>query len=236
MLKLFITKILAFIQLYVFGYESKRRLASYKSFLRSMWLRPLFKRAEGVYFKKVCFIKCPEYISIGKGTNFDDYLYLTAWNSYPVSNPNLPHLGRIQSVQKNKECEYIQIMQPELSIGENCCFGAMNHITCCNKITIGNRLLTGKWVTISDNNHGATDLESLKVSPIRRPIMSKGPIHIGDDVWIGDHAIILGGVSIGDGAVIAANSVVTKDVPAYSIVAGNPAKVIKKNIVDKINS
>ena len=62
-----------------------------------------------------------------------------------------------------------------------------------------------------------------------RPVVSKGSVIIGNNVWIGDKATILPNVTIGDGAVIAANSVVTKDVPAYSVVAGNPAKVIKEN-------
>lgn len=227
MLKLLIDNALSFIQLHIYGYATKRKVTGYKSILRSMWLRPLFKHADGVFFRKICLIRGPEFISIGKGTSFDDYLYLTAWDSYPVTNPKLPHLGRIESVQKDKGCEYIQIMQPELTIGERCCFGAMNHITCCNKITIGNHLLTGKWVTISDNNHGATDYESLKEIPSRRSIVSKGPIIIGDNVWIGDKATILGGITIGEGAVIAANSVVTKDVPAYSIVGGIPASLVK---------
>ena len=56
--------------------------------------------------------------------------------------------------------------------------------------------------------------------------VSKGNINIKNDVWIGTHAVILGGVTIGNGAVVAANSVVTKDVPAFAIVAGSPAKVI----------
>ena len=61
-----------------------------------------------------------------------------------------------------------------------------------------------------------------------RFVTSKGPVIIGNNVWIGDKATVLPNVTIGDGAVIAANAVVTKDVPPYSIVAGNPAKVIKQ--------
>ena len=53
------------------------------------------------------------------------------------------------------------------------------------------------------------------------------PITIGDDVWIGSRVIILGGVNVGNGAVIGAGSVVTHDVPPYSVVGGNPARIIK---------
>jgi virginiamycin A acetyltransferase len=60
-----------------------------------------------------------------------------------------------------------------------------------------------------------------------KELTSKGPIVVGNDVWIGAQSIIMSGVSIGNGAVVAANSVVNKDVPAYAIVAGSPAKLIK---------
>ena len=67
---------------------------------------------------------------------------------------------------------------------------------------------------------------------------TNGPITVGDDVWVGAKATILSGVTIEQGAIIAACSVVTKDVPAYSIVGGNPAKVIKyrfdQNIIDQL--
>ena len=63
---------------------------------------------------------------------------------------------------------------------------------------------------------------------------SKGDVHIGNDVWIGREAIIMSGVTIGDGAVIGARTVVTKDVPPYVIVAGNPASIIRKRFDDKI--
>ena len=62
---------------------------------------------------------------------------------------------------------------------------------------------------------------------MKRELVSKGPIVIGDNVWIGDKVTILSGVTIGSHAVIAANAVVTKDVPAYSVVAGNPGKIMK---------
>lgn len=164
-----------------------------------------------VDFGRIGMLRCPECIFIGEGTSFGDWVYLTAWDSYDciVDGKN----------QKQK-------LDPELTIGKNCGFGAFNHITCTNKIAIGDWCLTGKWVTITDNSHGMTDQESLKVAPVKRPIYSKGPVIIGNNVWIGDKATILAGVTIGDGAVIAANAVVTKDVPAYCVAAGNPARII----------
>jgi virginiamycin A acetyltransferase len=56
---------------------------------------------------------------------------------------------------------------------------------------------------------------------------SKGPVRIGNDVWIGAHAVVLSGVTVGNGAIVGAGSVVTRDVPAYGIVAGNPARLIR---------
>ena len=63
--------------------------------------------------------------------------------------------------------------------------------------------------------------------PLKRPLVSKGGVVIGDNVWICDNVCILSGVTIGNGAIVAANAVVTHDVPPYTMVAGVPAKVIK---------
>ncbi len=117
---------------------------------------------------------------------------------------------------------------PSIDIGCNVSIGAFNHITAINKIVIGNGVMTGKWVTITDNSHGTTDYESLSLQPTKRFMKSKGPVIIEENVWIGDKATILPNVHIGKGVVVAANSVVTKDVPPYCIVAGNPAKIIKE--------
>ncbi|MBR4745404.1 MAG: hypothetical protein IK070_01685, partial [Clostridia bacterium] len=66
-----------------------------------------------------------------------------------------------------------------------------------NAIIIGDALLTGRWVTITDNSHGDTSIECLKLKPIARSIVSKGPVKIGNNVWIGDKATILPNVTIG---------------------------------------
>lgn len=168
--------------------------------------------SKSTYWSKIGKITCPQCMSIGKDCCFGDWIFLTAWDRY--------------STIVNGE-EQTQHFLPNITIGNHCNFGAFNHITCINKIVIGNGVLTGKWVTITDNSHGTTDMECLQIRPANRPLFSKGPVIIGDNVWIGDKATILPGVTIGEGAVVAANAVVTKDVPAYCVVAGNPAKIIK---------
>ena len=90
---------------------------------------------------------------------------------------------------------------PEIAIGNNCDFGDYIHITCINKIVIGNNLLTGRFVLISDNSHGKADFDNMTEDPNKRILCSKGPVIIGDNVWIGDKASILSNVKIGDGAI-----------------------------------
>lgn len=150
-----------------------------------------------------------KYIHIGDNCRIERGCVITAWDRTPDG----------------------KTFTPSIQIGEGCSFGEYNHISATNKIIIGNHLLTGRWVTIVDNNHGDTAYETLQQIPVMRPVVSKGPVVIGNNVWIGDKATILSGVTIGDGAIVAANSVVTKDVPAYSVVAGNPARIIRRNDV-----
>lgn len=116
---------------------------------------------------------------------------------------------------------------PSISIGSNTCIGEYCHISAMDKIEIGENVLTGRWVTIVDNAHGSSKIDMLRIAPTQRPLYSKGPVIIEDNVWIGDKACIMAGVHIGIGAVIAANAVVTKDVAPYTVVGGIPAKVIK---------
>lgn len=115
----------------------------------------------------------------------------------------------------------------KIIIGNNSAIGDNSHITAINRIIIGDNVLMGKRVLITDNAHGATCKELLITPPHKRPLFSKGPVIIEDNVWIGEKATILPDVRIGYGSIIGANAVVTKDVPPFSLVAGNPARVIK---------
>jgi acetyltransferase-like isoleucine patch superfamily enzyme/coenzyme F420-reducing hydrogenase beta subunit len=94
-------------------------------------------------------------------------------------------------------------------------------ITCASKITIGSGCVIARDVVIRDYDGHTIQLPNYEIAK---------PIEIGNHVWIGNRAMILKGVKIGNGSIIAAGAVVTKDVPAKTVVAGIPAKVIKENI------
>lgn len=85
--------------------------------------------------------------------------------------------------------------------------------------------MTGRWVTITDNSHGPTGTPDASIIPSQRPLATKGPVIIEDNIWIGDKATILPGVRIGRGSIIGANAVIVKSVPPHSLVGGNPAIV-----------
>lgn len=111
---------------------------------------------------------------------------------------------------------------PRIIIGNDVVIGRFSVLTNKNLIKIGNDVLIGAYVQIIDVNHGM-----LAGPIIRNQDAQIGEVIIGNDVWIGAGAKILKNVHIGDGAIIGANAVVTKDVPPNAIAVGIPAKVIK---------
>lgn len=117
---------------------------------------------------------------------------------------------------------------PQIIIGDNVNIETDCHISAINKVSIGNNVLMASFVYISDHSHGnVNDMDGVVEHPLERPLYSKGPIIIEDDVWLGEKVSVMPGIHIGRGAIIGANSVVTKDIPAYAVAVGAPAKVIK---------
>lgn len=152
--------------------------------------------------KKEVILIGEEFISVGNYTSIGERTIISAW--------------------KREEHD------PELIIGNHVCIGNDCHITASYKIIIGNNVLFCGKITITDNSHGELTQEDSELHPSQRKLKSKGPVIIGDRVWIGDKATILPNVVIGDAAIIGANAVVTRDVPPRSVAVGNPAKVIKQ--------
>ena len=110
-----------------------------------------------------------------------------------------------------------------LQIGERVIFGHHCTLGCKDRIEIGDDCLLAEMVSIRDHDH---NFERLDV-PIREQGATCAPVKIGRDVWLGAKVTVLKGVTIGDGAIIGANSVVTRDVPPLAIAVGSPARVMK---------
>ncbi len=120
--------------------------------------------------------------------------------------------------------EQDMLTNPVLTIGDRCLIGRGSGIVAHWGVHIGNDVFTGHNVYITDQNHGYEDV----TKPIGAQTMPEKPVRIGDGSWIGRGAIFLPGVELGEHVTVAGGSVVTKSVPARSVVAGNPARLIKR--------
>ncbi|MDU0808906.1 acyltransferase [Aquirufa regiilacus] len=189
----------------IYSYNYSRKLSGRIDRFYTLWLsNNIFQIGEKSLIGKDCFLKGGQYIEIGDNTSIGRHGVITFWDS--------------DNSKKGTS---------SIKIGDNCSIGEYCLITSINSIKIGNGVLIGRRVTITDNSHGASLLEESKIMPCRRSLYSKGPILIGNNVWIGDKVSIMPGVEIGDGVIVAANTVVTKDIPQNVVVGGVPAKVIK---------
>lgn len=148
-----------------------------------------------------------KYISLGNGFSAGANLKLQAWDKYQLESLN---------------------NSPLIIIGDNVSMMGNCHISCANKIVINDGALLGDNVFITDNFHGMSP-EDYSIPPIERKLLIKNPVIIGENVWIGRNVCIMPGVNIGNGAIIGANTVVTKDIPDHCIAVGAPARIIKTN-------
>lgn len=146
-------------------------------------------------------LQLPEYFNIGANCNIGENSILYAWDNY---------LG--------------QVLHPSLTIGNNVNITRNLTLYCTNKITIEDDVLIASNVLITDENHGKNPTIP---NYMYQPLEIK-EVYIGRGCWIGEQCCILPGANIGEKSIIGANSVVTSDIPSYTIAVGNPAKVIKK--------
>ncbi len=116
----------------------------------------------------------------------------------------------------------------EFNIGKNSGFNSYCVITCKDKITIGDNVMFGPFVTIHDHDHVYKTEETMKTSGY-----ITAPIVIEDNVWIGGNVIILKGVTIGTGSVIAAGTLINKDVPPHSVVYDMREKTLKEIVINE---
>lgn len=110
-----------------------------------------------------------------------------------------------------------------LKVGNNSSIGPYAYIGCSGYIEIGDNVMMSPRVSIYSENHNFSET----TLPMIEQGVTRSFVKIEDDCWLAANSVILAGVTVGKGSVVAAGSIVTKDVPPYSIVAGNPARIIK---------
>lgn len=185
----------------------------------------LQKQAEGYRHEKNWQFVSSRFKQLGDGAHaVHPYYIYGQWNI---------EVGQHFAVGPNFWMEAIdtygaQHFTPSIQIGNNVSIQRNCHIGAIDSVTIGNDVLMGSNILITDHAHGDTSKEQNSLAPGARPLISKGPVVIGNNVWIGDNAIILPGVTLGDGCIVGAGAVVTKSFPSGSVIGGNPAKQIKK--------
>lgn len=116
-----------------------------------------------------------------------------------------------------RRMDYISVQDGVMRIGNNVFMNQNVSVTCMESVQIGDRCIIANNVVIVDHDHDYVNGG-----------FATAPVKIEKDVWIGANATVLKGVTIGEGAIVAAGSVVNKDVPAHTMVAGAPAKVVKE--------
>jgi acetyltransferase-like isoleucine patch superfamily enzyme len=155
--------------------------------------------------------------------------YVKLLGDFPYIDGNLQiYLGSNVTVHSRTTFGAAKVYDfPTLSVGDNTYLGPGLSIAVAQEISIGSGCLIATNVTVSDNDgHPIDPVERSQDVPVARDRIR--PVHIRDNVWIGEGASILKGVTIGECSIVAARSVVTGDVDPYTIVAGNPAVPISK--------
>lgn len=192
-----------------------------KQAMRGIFRSMAFRKNIGITFigKKVTLKSSGHIQSFGSLT-IEDYCYINALSQKGILIGNNVSIGRgsvIECTGVIRELGEGLIIENNVGIAQNCFFAVRG------SLKIGENTIFGPDVSVHTENHNFKDLQI----PIRLQGATRLGVEIGKDCWIGTKVIILDGVHIGDGVVVSAGAVVTKDVPDYAIVGGVPARIIK---------
>lgn len=188
---------------------------------RGYYYKLRLKESTGLVFVgKNVIIRNPQLIKAGRNLTVKDNASIQALSHSGIQFGDNVMIGQ----QTIIECTgVIRHLGEGLKVGNNSNFGDYNFIGVRGPVEIGNDVLFGPRVCIYAENHVFIHLDI----PIRKQGETRQGIRVEDNCWIGSGAIILDGVTIGTGSVVAAGAVVTRDVPPFSVVAGIPARLIQ---------
>lgn len=189
---------------------------------RGILLRPFLKNVKGLFFVgKGVRLSHGRHITCGKNVKFEDYTEIHGLCSDGLVFGNGVTISR--GVMIRPSSYYGSDLGSGLIMGNHSSIGPYGYIGCSGKIVIGSNVMFGPKCSLFAENHVFSDTNSIIKS---QGVKRKG-IVIEDDCWIGSNVIILDGVTIGKGCVIGAGSLITKDIPAGSIVIDKRDKRIK---------
>jgi len=166
-------------------------------------------------------LRHPRLIRIGRSVIIEDHVLIDALSKQGVQLGDNVTVARYATIQCTGVISQLGI---GLCVGANSAIGAGSFLGAQGGIKIGADVIMGPRVNIHSEDHRYDDVET----PIRLQGVKRRGVIVEDDCWIGAGAIILNGVHIGRGCVVAAGSVVKKSIPAYSVAAGAPAQVVKR--------
>jgi acetyltransferase-like isoleucine patch superfamily enzyme len=192
------------------------------------------------YFEKIYYLN--NIYSQIKGYIFYNHVFGSfgsqSWLKSPdqIVGPKNIWIGNNTRIEKGSVLyaiqEYADVhLSGTITIGNDVYINRFFNASSADKIRIGNRVTCGSNVSMFNYDHGWLDIHRDINST---PLLVHGEIDIGDETWIGNNTVILGKVKIGKHCVIGAGSIVTKDLPDYSIAVGNPAKIVKKYSQDTL--
>ena len=195
----------------------ERGLALVRGGLRRPWLA----KSEGPFFvgRRVQLLNSRR-LYVGKGVTLEDDVKIDALSRQGVHLGDNVSIGRFTVI----ECTGVITRLGEgFRMGDNSNLGDYNFVGAAGGVTIGRNVLIGQGVRFHSENHvmERTDI------PMKAQGVTNQGIVVEDDVWLGSGVILLDGVRVSAGAVVAAGSVVTKDVPSYAVVGGAPARILR---------
>lgn len=197
---------------------------------RGLRYKVRFKQAAGlVLIGSSVRIRYPHHLQVGKNFIVEDGVEIMALSKEGIRCGDNVTIGAFATIKPSNY--YGRNLGVGLSIGDNSNIGRYSYIGCSGRIIIGNNVMMGPRVGLFAENHRYDDVSR----PMRDQGVKREFIIIEDDCWLASSSTVTAGVTIGTGSIVAAGSVVTSDVPPFSIVAGSPARVIRSRM-DQNNS